>query len=173
MPSTLPWKGARPTGISSRHLPTHQCVDMLERVQPPANVRRALQSKLSVTRLLVFAMLAVFSRLASAQLDSEGSSSQDQLEGPHAPPDRDAGAGHRRTAGSNEEQVKVGSKEWWQQEKAKASAKAGRRVWAWELDAPPGMCKLPSYLSSFVLQWLELKHVVRASNRAPILCQRL
>lgn len=32
----------------------------------------------------------------------------------------------------------VGSADWWRREKAKASEKAGRRVWAWELDTPPG-----------------------------------
>ena len=58
--------------------------------------------------------------------------------------DREVGLdGSRGDAGGGEEKEKeleVGSKEWWKREKDKASEKAGRRVWAWELDAPPGEC---------------------------------
>ena len=40
--------------------------------------------------------------------------------------------------GADAEDVVVGSTEWWRREKEKASKAAGRKVWAWELDAPPG-----------------------------------
>ena len=44
----------------------------------------------------------------------------------------------RRGAVHRDPEFAVGSPEWWKREKDKASAKAGRRVWAWELEAPPG-----------------------------------
>jgi hypothetical protein len=47
-------------------------------------------------------------------------------------------AGLEGSRHEEEPEVVVGSTEWWEREKKKASEKAGRRVWAWELDAPPG-----------------------------------
>lgn len=37
-----------------------------------------------------------------------------------------------------EKEFAEGSPEWWQREKAAAGVKAGRRVWAWELEPPKG-----------------------------------
>jgi len=48
-----------------------------------------------------------------------------------------SGADVRGSQG-DDEAVEVGSREWWRREKEKAYQKTGRKVWAWELDAPPG-----------------------------------
>jgi len=71
--------------------------------------------------------------------DAEGPAGS---EGPAQPAPGDAGVqGGGGGSGSNpqEREVEVGSREWWRRAKEEASRKAGRRVWAWELDAPPGM----------------------------------
>jgi hypothetical protein len=80
----------------------------------------------------------------SAPWESEGGSGPEDgamsLEGPGSQAGMDGQGGGDGAIGCSppEQEVEVGSREWWRREKDKASKKAGRKVWAWELDAPPG-----------------------------------